>query len=327
MSTTASPRRLRAAANQPAVLAVRRWLRRRRQQSKLSFEAAELYRYGNSVFVKPRAATSQSRFGVYLFGSCELPSLLDMGHMIASSGGLVAPTAIAARAKIHRTRPDVLLQTLDPLPTQACSETIERLRLHPDYFKPVLFEPTFMARTPQPREFPKSAVFLSLGPALVRSLYRHKEHGFLVDPGGWWMNTSTNTVKNDSESLEWLRSNFTPVGRLTPETWAPLFRCLVTEVRARTGAEVVVVNALTIEPGDPTFSYELRRSPEGVRRRKFLIALEELADELNFGVVDADRLLKGEGVREQVDFAHFPASRHHALAAEALRLLRLRGVL
>ena len=78
---------------------------------------------------------------------------------------------------------------------EATEEVSDRLRLRRDYFKPTLFSPGFLI--PGFRHlgvFPKTVVVLSLAPNVIRTLYRHRESGFLVDPGGWWLNQDLDTV-------------------------------------------------------------------------------------------------------------------------------------
>lgn len=223
---------------------------------------------------------------------------------------------------ISFTRPDMLLQTLGELPGEFCDDVIRRLNLDSHYFDPALFEPEFEIDHPAAGRFPKTAIFLSLGPSLVRTVYRHKEHGVLVDPGGWWLSESLKNVRNDDETMTWFQNEFVRVGRDTPEKWAESFARVVEEIRARMDTEIFVFNALSVEPGDPTHSYAVRRSPEGVRRRRFLLALADVSRQLGINVIDADRILKGEGIEGQVDFAHFPTSRFGALAGEGHRVLR-----
>ena len=64
------------------------------------------------------------------------------------------------------------------------------------------------------------------------------------------------------------------------------------------------------------------RKSQTLRRREFDQALWELADKHDFRVMDIDRILKMEGVEEQVDFAHFPVERMGPIADEAYRILR-----
>ena len=55
---------------------------------------------------------------------------------------------------------------------------------------------------------------------------------------------------------------------------------------------------------------------------EFDLALADIAAEHDISVVDVDQVLKLEGVKEQIDFAHFPMDRMIPIAAEFHRVLR-----
>ncbi|MGF1618498.1 MAG: hypothetical protein ACFCU2_11940, partial [Acidimicrobiia bacterium] len=73
---------------------------------------------------------------------------------------------------------------------------------------------------------------------------------------------------------------------------------------------------------NPTHNYQLVKTAHAARRREFTIALAELSAELNFAIVDIDRILKNMGVEEQVDFAHFPVDRMGPIGVEVHRILK-----
>ena len=93
------------------------------------------------------------------------------------------------------------------------------------------------------------------------------------------------------------------------------------------GARVILYNSLSVEPGDQTYNYQLVRNSQTIRRRKFNHGLVELSRRLNFSIIDIDRILKQEGVREQVGFAHWPIERFETIAAEVVRILKENEVL
>ena len=271
-------------------------------------------------------AGASPKTGIYLKGACDLPSLLALGPLIGPTvKGTVA--VVRGRGNIAAARADVLLQTLEGIPDEITKDTSACLDLNPDYFKPTLFNPEF--RVPGMGSlgaFPKDVVVLSLAPNVVRTLYRHKEHGFLVDPGGWWL-AKVQSALGERETLAWFKASFRPVGKLSVAEFAAMFRTLVPLVRDRTGAQVLVTNVLTVEPGDREHNYQLRRNPDGMRRREFCLALTDLSRELGFHVLDVDRVLKRSGIERQVDFSHFPTDLYPAIAAEAARVLQEMAVL
>jgi hypothetical protein len=262
----------------------------------------------------------EPRQGIYLKGACDLPALLHVGDLLREE--VHGSVAIARGAGgIANARADILLQTLDDIPADDTRDVIEHLELNQDYFQPVLFEPTFRVGGPAGAEFPKKVVVLSLVPNIIRSVYRHREHGFLVDPGALWLNR-VDEAMGDQAKFEWIREHFTSVGRLTLDEFTSLFTRLVTVVKEKTGAHLLVTNVLTVEPGDRTHSFQLRKAPQSLRRRQFCIRLAELSRELDFHIVDVDRVLKRHGITRQLNFAHFPLELGPPIAEEALRILR-----
>ena len=286
---------------------------------------ATVSRREDQALIRSKANPESSRTGLFLYGACDLPALLALAPFLADE--TTGTTAISSEGIIATTRSDFVLQTLNDLPRDICTEISRRLHLPANCFEPTLFEPTFDMPKLDPDPFKKSVVFLSLGSNVVRTLYRHNEHGVLVDPGGWWLGSGPAKKVTDDETLKWFQASFTSVGRLTPESWQPLFARVVEEVRSRMPAEIVVLNTLTVEPGTQMHNYGLRRNPEGIRRRGFHLALGDLARQLDFRIIDIDRVLKRDGVSEQIDFAHFPAERFEAIAAEGFEVLRNLGAI
>jgi hypothetical protein len=285
-------------------------------------DAVVLSRRDQAV-VRSTTDPCRARTGLFLYGACDLPALLSMAPLLAARHQ--GTTALLSRGDISSMRADFLLQTLCDLPVDTCAEISHRLRLPEGYFAPTLFEPTFEVPALDPEPFDKTVIFLSLGANVVRTLYQHDETGVLVDPGGWWLGTGPAKV-TDEATLTWFRESFTSIGRLTPKSWTPLFTRVIAEIRSRMPAEIVVLNTLTVEPGTQIHNYGLRRNPEGARRREFHLCLADLAHELGFRVVDVDRILKREGVREQIDFAHFPTEKFATIAREGFDVLTDLGV-
>ena len=265
------------------------------------------------------------RVAVALAGACDLPSLFGMVRFVPPSfrGTLV----VAGRTNvIAATRSDFLLATLDHSDTPASDEAIERLRLPADYFSPQAFDREVTVRRLGASS--KDVVVLSLAADLMRPLYRHRADGFLVDPGSWWLQGVDDQVLGEQAAIvEWMRSDFEPLGRLTLDQIQENYRRLVPLLQERTGAQVVVYNTLVVEPADPTHTFQHRRNPEGLRRRELHVMLAMLSAELGFTILDVDRVLKGHGVDEQLDFAHFPQSAFEPLAREGVRVLDRLGVI
>jgi hypothetical protein len=234
--------------------------------------------------------------------------------------GTLAIARIGGGTGSHRS--DQMLQTLDDLPKDAVEETVRMLKMADDSFEPTFFEPTFKVNgLPAAGEFHKDVVVLSIASDETRQVYRHRELGFLADPGGWWLNQDLDRVLDDLSSVDWFRENFKRVGRMSVDDFRKNNARLVQEIRDRIGAEVVFFNTMVVDPANPTHNYQLVKTAHSVRRREFTIALAELSHEMDIPIVDIDRLLKTTGVEEQVDFAHFPVDRMAPIGAEVHRIL------
>jgi hypothetical protein len=225
------------------------------------------------------------------------------------------------------SRSDIHLQTLDELPGDATRQVVRRFRLPEDYFRPVLFDPGFTVPAADgPQAFPKSVILLSIAPDVVRNGYRHKEHGFIVDPGGAWLNQSLEAVLGDLSAVASFREEFVPVGRISLEDFVANFTRLITVLKARTGAHILVYNTLTVEPGCRIHNLQYVKNFHPLRRREFVIALAELSRALDFSIVDVDRIAKRFGIPAQVDFGHLAPELNLLIAREVLRILQDRGV-
>jgi hypothetical protein len=301
---------------------------RRALKAKVERETGETYLQwsgGNFVVVKS-TAEPEPKVGIFLRGGCDLPSIFVTAPLIRQQlrKGSVAIYKGDFGGQAGASRSDQILQTLQAIPEEHLEEGRRKLRLGPDVFKPHLFDPDpfEIEGLPELGRFPKDVIVLSVGSDLARSLYRHREHGYLVDLGGWWLNQSLEKAIADVDVLTWFRRSFISVGRITVDEFRQNLEQIIRLIRSRVGAHVIVLNSLVIDPLDPTHNYRLLPRGHTVRRRQFHLALAELSARLDFHILDVDRILKGHGVREQVDFAHFPVEGMLPIAEEAHRILR-----
>lgn len=258
---------------------------------------------------------STQRFGVFGYGGCDILSIVGAGPSLARHAD--TSLCIGRFGSAHRTRSDLLLQSLNPPNRSVTAAVTEQLRLSEDYFMPTLFDPTF--RIPNQGgigEFPKDVVVLSISSDTSRTLYRHREHGFLVDPGGWWLTTDMEDVLTDLSAVKWFAANFTKTRRIDVADSMDNFKEIVTEIRDRTGAFVVVMNVLTVDPGSSSLDYKHANSPNRVRRREFGIAATELAASMNLPLLDVDRLTKEMGISGQADFVHYTPEQKRLIGNE-----------
>ncbi len=284
----------------------------------------------NYRIIQSQDAPDAQRIGIYLRGGCDLPAVMTMAPLAAKT--LTGTCAISRDPiLISGSHSNLLLQTLgdlDDVPREALDEVSEVLHLGKRYFSSDPFDPTFeVMGTKGPETFDKNVVALSIGPDFTRTLYRHREYGFFVDPGGYWLNDAIDSAIDDMEAVKWFSKNFKSAGKLTADQFSERFGRLVTEFKARTGAHVLVINLLTVDPADPIHNYRLVKNPDNARRREFSIRLAEISRAHDVDVIDVDRVLKLRGIEEQVDFAHFSETQFKPIAAEVYRILRAREIL
>lgn len=275
-----------------------------------------------SVF---RNGKSDRRIGIYMLGSCDLPSVFAAKTLLEPR--LDGICVMLRDGEVADARSDFLLQDTAGIPPHALEEARQRLNLAKDVFEPRLFQPSF--RIPDITslgDIPKTVAVLSLGADLTRTLYRHKQHGYLVDPGGFWLKQEVKHVTANPQKVEWIKTQFESIGTLSAEQFRELFG-KVLAVLVGSGSTVVVYNMAVINPGDLTFNYQYRRNPAAIRRMEFNDVLADLVALHDVSLLNVDRILKREGIRDQVDFAHFPLEAMMPIAAEFDRILLEREVL
>jgi len=312
--------------------AVERWARDRyleNRRSEVRFERGDGWVQISGaafVIVSESPDLPEPRRGILLRGGCDLPSTYTAAPLMRSGiEGTVAIYRQLGGTGSHRS--DQLLQALDGIDLANVQDAMEKLELRQPYFEPIMFQPDFeIRRHPQAGRFPTTAVVMSIAQDEVRQLYRHKEHGYVVDPGGWWLNQDLGRVLDDLSAVEWFREHFTKIGRLSIEQSVANNTRVIDELRSRIGAKVVFYNTMVVDPGSTVHNYQWLNAAHAARRRQFAIALAEMSADLDFPVVDIDRLLKSEGVKEQVDFAHFPVERMQPIGAEFHRIIKDLGI-
>lgn len=258
-------------------------------------------------------------------GGCDTGAVVGAGPSIRRD--YHGAVCVAALGSAQDTRSDFMVQTLDPPDLDMTAEVRERLDLAPSYFQPRLFGSHFsLPHQAGVGPFPMSTVVLSISTDTARTLYRHREHGFLVDPGGWWLSGDVGSVLADKSVLQWFASNFTKVGRIGLEDSMANFERIIREIRSRSGAHVVMMNVLSVDPGRGALDYKFSNSPHRHRRREFNIALAELSNKLDFPILDVDRIAKQVGIGGQADFVHYSPEQKVAIANDFDGMLRTAGI-
>jgi hypothetical protein len=264
---------------------------------------------------------TKRRVGIYLKGACHLRMIFSGKDLMRQN--LEGSCCIFNDGEVAGARSDFILQTLRDMPRDFLDEVSARLKIPADYFRPALFEKTFTVDSVLGRqEFPKSVVFFSTGSDLTRVLYRHRKHGVLVDPGGWWLTQPMERVLGDLSAVNWLRDNFENAGRIDVAAFAANFEEIISRVRANSGAHIVVFNVPTIEPGKAVHNYQFVRDPMAKRARQFNVALADLSRKLDFPIIDVDRIVKKAGIAGQKDFAHFAPELFPAVAQDVVALMK-----
>lgn len=268
----------------------------------------------------------ERRLGIYGYAGCDVWSITDAGPRLRELTG--ATGGIFAEGRADFTRSDLILQGYDGVDPDQIGEVMERLNGKPIMMAPELFKRQFtIPEFPQAGVFDKDVVVMSISSDLARVIYRHRKHGFIIDPGGFWLAAGVEETLNDLDTVKWFSSEFEKLGRLAVEESMANFRRLIPLVRETTGAHVVMFNSLTVDPGRRVMDYQLSHSPHRTRRRQFASALVDLARELDFSIVDVDRVVKGVGVEGLGDFVKLTPKHKKAVGEELVRVLVDRDVI
>lgn len=262
----------------------------------------------------------ENKIGIYMMGSCDLPSVFSCVPLIKPI--LKGTCCIFKEGQIEKSRSDLLLQNFKNYPQDLLAPVLEKFYLPANFFDNQLFKPNFCVSNGSSfKDFPKQVVILSIASDVTRVMYQHREHGFLVDPSGWWNNQPMDSMLRDLSSANWFRKHFVSLGRMTVEAFVENFTELISQIQRVTNAQILVFNTLTIEPGNINHNYQFVKRPESLRRREFNLALIELSRKLNFWIVDIDKILKQTKTKNMVDFAHFPVELYQPIGQEVFRIL------
>jgi hypothetical protein len=266
-----------------------------------------------------------SRVGVFAKGGCHLRALFACGPLIEPV--LKGTCCIYHEGLVSDGRTDQQLQNLKGLPGEWIAPLVEKFRLGPDYFASSLFDSDFgVPKQDDLGRFPKNVIIFSTASDSVgRMLYRHKQHGFVFDPGAGWLR-KVDAFVSPKDIVDWFRNNFEQVGMISVEGFVENLTKMIGHVRARTKAHFVAMNALTIAPGNMAHNYQSVKRSERVRWLEFHIALIELSRKLDFPILDLDRVVRRAGIRDINEPAHFPHHVNQLIAQEAFGIMGDCGV-
>jgi hypothetical protein len=297
--------------------AVERWLRQ--QYRLLQSKTRRTYK-GENFITCWSTFGRDKRIGIYVRGSCDLVSILFCQPLIHPI--LRGTCCVIREGLVSDSHSDLLLQTLEDLPREWLAPVIEKLKLPATYFQPRLFDEAYMVPGPHgPEEFPKRVIFLSIAADVSRTLYRHRQHGFLVDPGEWWLGQSVQNALADLSTATWFWENFVSVGKIGVDAFQGNVSRIVNLLKRNTGAHILVFNMLTGSADALAPQHQTATHTPQARRREFNIALAELSPKLDFAIVDVDRLLKTAGVVAQLGSLQFPPERDESVNQEIFRII------
>ncbi len=268
----------------------------------------------------------ENRIGIYVNEGCDLQAIFACIPLIKPQ--LKGSCCIFKENTMGKFRSDMLLQNyFNTYPDEVVEPVTTKLAIPADSFHTNLFDQNFsVTGINGSEEFPKSVIILTVGRDYRRAIYKHREHGFLIDPGIWWLNQSMDSVLKDLPTAKWFREKFISIGQMTVADFSDNLGKLIKLLREKTNAHILVFNLLTLDPGDLTHNYQFVKKSERIRRMEFNLALAELSQQLNFSIVDMDRILKKAGIANMPDFVHYPQELYPTVAEEVFAILTELGI-
>jgi hypothetical protein len=206
------------------------------------------------------------------------------------------------------TRSDALLEAAGAAPAALAARDLA-LGFHPlaSQFSTAVFETD------------ADAIVLSIQPDLMLSLVRGKLGGDLLMTSGW-----SDWGKADQD---WVRANYDPTPMLAAGESMRNFEQIITRIRARTPAPILVYNVSAIVPGEQIHSHLGMEDSFSTRIRQFNLGLIELSQRTGISVIDVDAILARAGAdRLKLGAVHLSAEGCRLVAGEVVRVLEDLGL-
>jgi hypothetical protein len=171
---------------------------------------------------------------------------------------------------------------------------------------------------------PPDAVLLSLH-SEDDQLLRHKRLGYTISCHFYRLQ------EVGAATLAWLKAEFEIVRR-TPEEVRRDYQELIEALRVQTGAQVLILNAVSAGGVDDIYCYApfdrpLGKTLPGIHIRELNLMLYDLARACDFSIVDVDALAAELGTdRHAPDGVHYSGSLQDGVRAQIVTVLRERGV-
>ena len=159
-----------------------------------------------------------------------------------------------------------------------------------------------------------AAVVLSIQADVTAQLARHRQTGALFHP--------YDVASWPVEHQRWLREGWERLAFAEPAASMTDLAAVIARIRATADVPVLVFNVSAHVPGDTVHAYAGLPETLATRIRRFTLALIELAVQLDFSIIDVDRIVAGAGARAlQRDTIHLSAEGCRLIAHEVERVL------
>lgn len=163
-------------------------------------------------------------------------------------------------------------------------------------------------------EVPADAYVMSAMPDIFTQLYRHRQEGYCLHPEG--------RAHWPQAARDWLARDFERLGLLAPEASMEQLHLLVTQLRARTDAPILIYNVSSVMPSELIHCWEGLQETFSTRVMRFNMALTELSRASGISIVDVDRIVALMGAQAaKRDQIHLTAAGCEAVAREVVRIL------
>ncbi|MDE8349755.1 MAG: SGNH/GDSL hydrolase family protein [Acidocella sp.] len=201
------------------------------------------------------------------------------------------------------TRSDALLAADGAVPAELAARSF-KLGPYPltSQFSLALFETT------------ADAIILTVQPDMATRLLRHRASGQLFYP--------YEMAALAPEDRVWLAAHYEPDELLTVEQSVANFETIITRVRERNDAPILIYNVSAAIPGETVHCLQGLGETFTTRARRFTLGLAELSEKTGISVIDVDSLLARSGVdRVKLNALHVTPEGYELVAREVVRVL------
>lgn len=163
------------------------------------------------------------------------------------------------------------------------------------------------------------AYVLSIQPDITAALVRHRGAGYLLHPANWeqW----------SQADRHWLHSEFEPTALLDAASSMRNFAGIVSRIRQRSSAPILVYNVSSVVPGERVHCHAGLDEILSTRVRRFNLALADLSHATGVSVIDVDAIVARAGAdRIKLDTVHLTAEGSRLVAEDVVRVLEEYGL-